>query len=147
MSNATWFDSWPSQLVSGSYSGYNSSAQPIIIPYACKLGRVFLIFRRARYDWRSSAGPIYFEFGFYTMDYNDATDYCRIGVELPGTFSGSDTGEHTLKYDITDLSVRVGENLFSPQDIVGVQFRKDTSQPGQIYSIYDPLVLLLFDGV
>lgn len=147
MSNASWFDAHPSRYSTGSYSGYNSNAMPFIIPCNCYIYKAIFIFRRAKYDWRCSTGNIFFEFGFYKLSYNSHTDYCRLGVELEGSFSGNDTGTDNFKYEITNFNERVGSNSFSTMDILGVQFRKDTSTPGQIYQIYDPIVLFEFKEI
>jgi len=144
MGNASWFDAYPSMHSTGSYSGYNSRAMPFIVPVNCYLDKAIIVFRRARYDWRSSSGNLFLEFGFYTLSYNSHTDHCRLGVELEGSFSGSDSGTDTFKFTVTDFTERVGSNSFSAQDILGVQFRKDINNPGQIYSMYDPIVYFEF---
>lgn len=140
MSNASWFDAHPSMYSTGSYSGYNANIMPFIVPYNCKVSKVTLTFRRARFDWRSSAGNLLFEFGFYRMTHNSHEDICRLGIELEGSFSGNDTNINTFSYEVFNFTERVGDNLFFAKDILGVQFRKDISNPGQIYSIYDPIV-------
>jgi hypothetical protein len=145
MTNATWFDVWPSSTSSGSYSGFGSSTQPIIIPYNCRLSNVLISFRRAYFDWRSSPGNIFIELGFYTHLYNQATDYCRLGMELIGSFSGGYSNYNTYKFDISEFTARVGNNSFTKNSLLGVQLRKDISQQGQIQSLSDPILLLTFE--
>lgn len=147
MSNASWFDAWPARYASGSYSGFGSNAQPLIVPFDCKLVGALVTIRRGRYDWISSEGSLFIEFGFYTMVHNGHTDYCRLGAELEGDFSGNDTGTGTHKWCVNEFTERVGSNSFSKHDVLGVQFRKDISQPGQLYTIYDPIILLDFEEI
>lgn len=147
MSNATWFDSWPSSNPSGSYSGYSSSAQPLIIPFNCHLKKALITFRKANFDWRSSVGSIFMELGFYTMIYNGHTDYCRLGLELSGDYSGNNTDYDTHKFEIINFVERVGSNNFSKHDLLGVQLRKDISREGQIQSLSDPMILLYFEEI
>lgn len=144
MSNATWFDHAPSAIACGSYSGFGTSVQPIIIPFNCSLKNVLLNFRKANFDWRATAGSIFIELGFYSHIYNGASDYCRLGMTLSGSFSGNTTGDGTFKFPIEEIVARVGTNAFLQNQIIGVQLRKDISREGQIQSLSDPVLQLQF---
>jgi len=147
MSNATWFDIWPEMMSSGSYSGFGSSTQPVIVPYACKLSKASIIFRKARFDWRSTSGSIYFCLGFYNHLYNGTELLCKLNAELEGEFSGNNTGYGTFKFLITDFEELNGSNSFDSLDVIGIQLRKDNNQDGQIYSVSDPILLLEFEEI
>jgi len=138
MSNGGWFDQWPSNDACGSWSGYASSCKPFICPENLYIKKVNLVFRKANFDWRSSAGSIFIELGVYTMLYNGASDVARLVMEM-GDFSGSTTPHGTYKYEIENFTERVGSNSFNKFDIIGFQLRKDVSFPGAVNSIINPL--------
>ena len=147
MSNATWFDCFGGTYLTGSYSGYSCGCTPLLIPYNFRLVKAFVTFRYAAFDWRGTAGNLYLELGFYTMFSTNATDYCRLTLELPGSFSGSNTGYSYYRFEVSSFVERVGTNSFVKDDFLGVMFRKDTNIPGQISSVRDPVVQLHFEGL
>jgi hypothetical protein len=140
MSNASWFNRL--SVVSGSYSGW-PSGYPFVVPFDCTLTRVLIGLSGASYDYRNAgAGNVFIQLATYNHDYNGTTQSMLINTTITGSFSGGSFAGQNIKREITSWSLSSGGISLAKHDIIGVQFRKDTSQEGQCYTIVNPLVLL-----
>jgi hypothetical protein len=147
MNIGTWFDAYGQRVNTGSWSGYPSNSMPLIVPFDMRLKRAQLIFKKANYDWRATAGALEITLGFYTMVYNGASEYCLLYKSFGTTFTGSTSGDDTFVFDLIDFEVGSGVNLFTKNMILGVQLRKYRGVEGVINSIVCPIIHLHFEAV
>jgi hypothetical protein len=146
LSNASWFRAYPSTGYTGSSSGWRgNNTYPFLMPFNCLLKRAVVKMYKASFDWRETAGSVYLTFGFYAHLYNGAPEHSKITAELAGSYSGTSLvdGNHTWSSEV--FVVNLGANSFAAGELIGVQFRKDVNQPGQMSTIYYPIVKLLFE--
>jgi len=145
INNATWLNN-NGDKVSGSYSGWTSS-YPTILPTNCAISKILIAFKGASYDWRSSPGNLFFCLSIYTHLYNSASLKTSLNLELDGDFTGSSFDHTSYIWTVNTFTELTGSNLFSEKDVVGFMFRKDNTQPGQIWRVKELIVTILFEGV
>jgi len=148
INNGKWLESWPDGHDSGNWSGYSDGNKiPYIFPFNCKLSYIDLFFKGADYDWRSSAGNLYLTLALMDHNYNSAYEIVRYNFTLEGNFTGNKIDHDSFKFTEPSFTIMSGSQDIIKPAIIGIMFRKDNSQPGQIYKLKDPIINLTFEGI
>lgn len=144
-----WYDRYK-DIHSGHWQGWNKKdSNPMILPYNCKIVKAHINFSKAKFDWRSSAGPIYLDIGFLDHNYNGTFNERILRFEIDGSFTGNDTGNSSFRYILTedDISAMSGSNNFNEGEMIGCLTRASTYVAGRIYEIENPFHSLTFEEV
>lgn len=131
---------------SGSWNGWTNS-NPIIIPFNCMLKKVFVNFSQAQFDWRSIAGNLYLDIGFIDHNHNSTFNERIMRLELIGDFVNNNTGTEGFRYNVSNISLMLGNNYFQEGEIIGFLLRTSNSVPGRIFQISNPYHSLIFEEV
>jgi len=147
MSNGSFFRVTPSTASSGSFSGY-PAAFPFQTPFLCRLSSIVLTFRRANFDWNSTAGEIQFDIETRDHEYNGSSVLNRINVKF-GNFSGNQTGTDTFRYELfsDSFSYVTGTEEIDYARLIGFRFVKSSSGSRAINSFVDLVMKLNFEEV
>jgi len=147
-SNSGFWDTWPAQYASASYSGFGSACYPFTLPFNCKIVEVNMIFRKANFDFNATAGVIRHDIELRDHQYNGSTVDSLITVPF-GSFSGNNTGDSTHKFTIpaANLVFNSGNNVFEKGLILGARFVKSSGGVRAINSFVDPIMQIILEEI
>lgn len=134
---------------SGSLNGWSQSS-PMIIPFNCKIDKLFLNFQSISYDWRNTSGNVYLDLGFVNHNHNNVFNERILRFEtLNGQFINGQSDSSGFKYIIEENNIyeMLSNNYFYEGELIGVLQRSDVSIPGRIYNIRQPYIGIQFKEV
>lgn len=139
-----WFDCTGGTYSTGSFSGYAKSCTPVYVAFHRFVRSIHLIFEKAIFVNRATAGTISFTIEFYSITRTSATSIVQIKCEF-GSFSGTTTGDGFWHYDINSFTIVSGTNDIPEGTLIGAVFKQPTSNPGDMTSITNPVLSILFE--
>ena len=148
LTNGGWFHIHSDDKETGTWEGWEKDDRyPTILPYNCKLSYAEMFIKGADYDWRSSAGNLYLSIALMDHDYNGANEIIRYNFTLNGSFTGNKIDHGSYRFSEPPFVIMSGNENISKPALIGSMFRKDNSQPGQIYKLKKSRILLVFEGI
>lgn len=151
LSSGSWYDNMYAHRFnspSGNWSGW-TKATPLIIPYTCRIYKIFINFSRAQFNWGQNVN-LYLDIGFLDHNYNNTHNERILRFTISDTFSGSDTYQQGFRYTTLENNTQnlVGDNIFYEGELIGMLARtSDPNIPGRINTIYDPFFSIVFKPI
>jgi hypothetical protein len=146
--NGSWFRVFPNAQPNGNWSGWRSNnTYPFLIPYNMRVVRIIVKLANANIDFRSSQGNTFITLGFYSHEYNQAVSHSQLNFTLSGLYSGSSLGLSNHAFVSENFNILSGANSFNAGELIGIQFRKDISQEGQMSSLANPFITVVWEEI